>query len=66
MSQKNCTKLWNSNFEAMNTLMSEMLAFPTSLDLYTSFDTLFVCFHVLIDIWQKVSFKTWFFAKLEF
>ena len=37
------------NFEAAKLLMSEILVFPASLELYNSFDTLFVCFHGLME-----------------
>ena len=40
------------NLKAVNTLMSEILAFPASLDLYISFDSLLVCFHCLMGVWQ--------------
>ena len=38
------------NFEALFwLLMSEVLAFPASLDLYNSFDTLIILFHGLMN-----------------
>ena len=37
------------NFEAAKLLMSEILVFPASLQLYSSFDTLFVCFDELMN-----------------
>ena len=40
-------------FEAENLLlMSAILAIPASLDLYNSFDTLFACFHGLMNKWH--------------
>ena len=38
--------------------MSEILDFPASLELYSAFDTLFVCFHGLMNtkIFSKVGF----------
>ena len=36
-------------FEAAKLLMSEILVFPASLELHNLFDTLFVCFHGLMN-----------------
>ena len=40
------------NFGAVTTFMSRILFFPIFLDLYNSFDTLFICFHGLMNKWQ--------------
>ena len=42
----NCARRY---FEAAKLLMSEIVLFPASLELYNSFDTLFVCFHGLMN-----------------
>ena len=39
-------------FEAVTTIMSRILGFSVSPDLYNSFDTLFICFHDLMNKWQ--------------
>ena len=49
-------------FEAAKLLKSEILAFSASLELYNSFDTLFVCFHGLMNnlcrkLFSRVSFS---------
>ena len=41
------------NFGTLNTLMSGVLGFPVSMDLYNSFDTLLISFHGLLSIIQK-------------
>ena len=40
------------SFKAVNTLMSETSSFLVSLDMYNLFDTLLVCFHGRLGIWQ--------------
>ena len=58
VSQKNV-----SNFEAAKLLTSEILGFPASLDLYNSFDTLFICFHGLMNNGTKLFSKAVSFLK---
>ena len=43
--------------------MSQILAVPVFLELYKSCDTLFVCFHGLMDIWQLSYFPNLAFLK---
>ena len=39
------------NFEPVTTLMSEILGFAVSPDLYDSFDTLPICCHGIMNKW---------------
>ena len=40
-------------FEAVTPIiLLESLGFPVSQDMYNSFDTLFICFHDLMNKWQ--------------
>ena len=39
------------NFEAVSTLMKDILGFLVSHDPHNSFDTLLICFHSLVNEW---------------
>ena len=45
------------SFEAVNTLLTEILDFTVSLDLYNPCDTLLAYFEGLMDIWQQFISK---------
>ena len=44
-------------FEAVAAIMSGILNFPVSSDLYNSIDTLLICFHDLMNKWHYVIFQ---------